>query len=144
MKEQTTWSPGATRVTPGPTPSTTPAPSCPSTMGSQPAISPFITCRSEWQSPACVKRTRTSPSWGPSRSSSSISRALPASWITAAVVFILYSLARTERPSALPLDGGPVDLGDAASAQQDQNGLDLLPEQVEHLVGPLLARRGDP
>ena len=46
--------------------------------------------------------------------------------------------------SALPLDGRPVDLGDAAPAQQDQNGLDLLPEQVEHLVGPLLACRGDP
>ena len=30
------WSPGATRVTPGPTSSTTPAPSCPSTIG-QPA-----------------------------------------------------------------------------------------------------------
>jgi hypothetical protein len=54
MKEQTMWSPGATRVTPGPTSSTTPAPSCPSTIGSQPAISPLSTCRSEWQSPACV------------------------------------------------------------------------------------------
>ena len=29
----TTWSPGATLVTPSPTASTTPAPSCPSTVG---------------------------------------------------------------------------------------------------------------
>ena len=32
----TTWSPGATLVTPSPTSSTTPEPSCPSTVGAYP------------------------------------------------------------------------------------------------------------
>ena len=35
-KSVTTWSPGSTEVTPSPTRSTTPAPSCPSTVGEYP------------------------------------------------------------------------------------------------------------
>ena len=35
-KSVTTWSPGASSVTPSPTRSTTPAPSCPSTVGAYP------------------------------------------------------------------------------------------------------------
>ena len=51
MNEQTTWSPGATRVTPGPTSSTMPAPSCPSTMGVRVIMSPVMRWRSEWHRP---------------------------------------------------------------------------------------------
>ena len=42
-KLRITWSPGLDRVTPGPTFSTTPAPSCPSTIGSGIVHSPIIT-----------------------------------------------------------------------------------------------------
>ena len=41
MNEQTTWSPTATLVTPAPTASTTPAPSCPPTTGIRIGASPF-------------------------------------------------------------------------------------------------------
>ena len=41
-----TWSPGWTAVTPSPTPSTMPEPSCPRMMGMGMTRSPFITCRS--------------------------------------------------------------------------------------------------
>ncbi len=79
MKEQTTWSPGATRVTPGPTCSTMPAPSWPSTMGVRVIMSPVMMWRSEWHRPEYRYRMRISPVCGSSSSSSSISRGLPGS-----------------------------------------------------------------
>ena len=60
-----TRSPGATCVTPSPTASTTPAPSCPSTIGQRPvAESPSARWRSEWQTPAAATWTSTSPRLG--------------------------------------------------------------------------------
>jgi hypothetical protein len=47
----TTWSSGCTSFTPGPTAVTTPDPSCPRIAGSGALRSPFITCRSLWQTP---------------------------------------------------------------------------------------------
>src|SRR6185369_4808519 len=44
--ERTTWSPFFSVVTPAPTSSTTPAPSCPSTIGNGVGMSPFTTWRS--------------------------------------------------------------------------------------------------
>jgi hypothetical protein len=88
MNEQTTWSPTATRVTPGPTASTIPAPSCPPTIGSRATESPVRRCSSEWHMPEATKRSRTSPARGSSSSSSVISKGLPVSRMTAAVVLI--------------------------------------------------------
>src|SRR5689334_11328588 len=67
----TTWSPTASDRTPGPTASTTPAPSCPPISGSLPiGMSPVAAWSSEWQSPAATNRTSTSCSRGSSRSTS--------------------------------------------------------------------------
>ena len=57
---------------PGPTASTMPAPSWPITMGPGRFQWPSRTWRSEWQTPADVIRTRTSPGCGSSRRSVSI------------------------------------------------------------------------
>ena len=72
--DSTTWSPTTTSRTSGPTASTTPAPSWPSTSGSGTVQSPLNACRSEWQTPLAVSRTRT---WSPTGSGSS--RSAPAS-----------------------------------------------------------------
>ena len=65
---KTTWSPGASPRTPGPTSSTTPAPSCPPMMGSEPGRSPVTRCSSEWHMPDAASLTSTSPSRGGSSS----------------------------------------------------------------------------
>src|SRR5271169_2035444 len=54
MKLHTTWSPGLTLVTPGPTSSMTPDPSWPPTIGYRGGRSPSVRCRSEWHSTAAV------------------------------------------------------------------------------------------
>jgi hypothetical protein len=71
-KMKTTLSPALMSVTPAPTSATTPAPSWPTTIGSGRGRTPSIVERSEWQSPAALTWTRTSPARGPSRSSVSI------------------------------------------------------------------------
>ena len=68
-KASTTWSPAAKPSTPGPTSTTSPAASWPSTIGITRGREPSITDRSEWHRPAA--RTRTSSSPGPGGSSSS-------------------------------------------------------------------------
>ena len=65
-----TWSPGETLVTPSPTSSTTPAPSCPSTVGKGLGIVPLTMERSEWHTPVAAIRTSTSPAFGGARSTS--------------------------------------------------------------------------
>ncbi len=70
-KVRTTWSPTRTCFTPGPIPSTTPAASCPSAMGSGRTRDPSTTEMSEWQTPAASMRTRISPARGPASSTSS-------------------------------------------------------------------------
>ena len=67
----TTWSPGLTDFTSEPTDSTTPAPSCPMTVGAGNGIVPSMTDKSEWQTPAAAMRTRTSlgPGWRTSSAS---------------------------------------------------------------------------
>ena len=64
MKPNTTWSPGARPVTPGPTSSTTPAPSWPPMIGNTPPRSPVTRCSSEWHMPEAASLTRTSPCLG--------------------------------------------------------------------------------
>lgn len=86
MNEHTTWSPGRTRVTFGPTASTTPAPSCPPTIGSLLQESPVRRCSSEWHIPEAANLMRTSPAPGSSSSSSTSSHGLPVSRMTAALV----------------------------------------------------------
>ena len=70
--------------TPGPTASTTPAPSWPSTIGRSYVQVPSITCRSERQTPAAAMRTRTSPACGSASSTSSTLSGAPDSHSTAA------------------------------------------------------------
>src|SRR5262249_19566441 len=62
--DRMTASPSFTLVTPGPTASTTPAPSCPSTTGTGYGMVPLMTLWSEWQRPAARIATRTSPGAG--------------------------------------------------------------------------------
>src|SRR5207244_10407471 len=70
--ERITWSPGFSRSTAGPTFSTTPAPSSPSTMGTLVAPhEPSAACRHEWQTPLAAIRTSTSFCFGSSSSTSS-------------------------------------------------------------------------
>ena len=74
-KQNTTWSPAATGRRPRRPPSTTPAPSWPSTIGQRPApSSPSARCRSEWHTPggrdphqhlAAPRRRRAGPSRSP-------------------------------------------------------------------------------
>ena len=78
-KDSTTCWPGRTDVTPGPTASTVPAPSCPSTTGMAMGASPCIKWRSLRQMPAAPIFTNTSPAWGASKSTSSITRGVFAS-----------------------------------------------------------------
>src|SRR3954451_24279295 len=110
MKEQTTWSPTFTRVTPGPTASTMPAPSWPPTTGKRIIASPFWMWSSEWHSPAAMNLMRTSLGRGSSTSSSVISHGLPGSRQTAARVVMLIgapSLDRTSAPVHGRLAGAP-------------------------------------
>src|SRR6185369_13826994 len=57
----TTGSPTRTFVTPSPTSTTVPAPSCPSTAGTCWRSVPLDSDRSEWQTPAAASLTRTFP-----------------------------------------------------------------------------------
>jgi hypothetical protein len=71
MNCNTTWSPGATLLTLGPTASTIPAPSCPPAMGSfMDGMSPVAMWSSEWHNPAATIFTNTSLVFGSSRSTS--------------------------------------------------------------------------
>src|SRR5437660_5962880 len=88
MNAHTTWSPGSTRVTPGPTASITPEPSWPPTSGKRGSMSPVWQCWSEWHSPATSKRISTSPSRGGSSSSSVTSQSWWGPRSTAALVLI--------------------------------------------------------
>ncbi len=68
-KESDTWSPGSKPCASGPSSTTSPAASWPSTIGITRGREPSITDRSEWHSPAA--RTLTSISPGPGGASSS-------------------------------------------------------------------------
>src|SRR5579859_6234032 len=89
-KLKMTRSPAARPVTPAPTSSMTPAPSCPPMMGSGQGRSPVSTCSSEWHRPLPPMATRTSPSFGGSSSISSTDKSLFRSHSTAARVFISF------------------------------------------------------
>ncbi len=74
-----TWSPFFTLVTPEPTSTTTPAPSCPRIAGKAPSGSaPDSVNSSVWQMPVALISTITSPAFGPSRLTSVTSSGLPA------------------------------------------------------------------
>ena len=71
MNPNTTWSPGDSQLTPSPTSSTTPAPSCPPMIGGGNGRSPVTTCSSLWHIPEAAILTSTSPALGGSSSMSS-------------------------------------------------------------------------
>src|SRR5262245_33937317 len=80
-----TWSPFFTEVTPGPTSTTIPAPSCPRIAGNRPSGSaPERVNSSVWQIPVALISTSTSPAFGPSRRTFSIVSGAPALCATAA------------------------------------------------------------
>ena len=99
-----TWSPFFRLVTPGPTSTTTPAPSWPRMAGNSPSGSaPDRVKSSVWQMPVALISIRTSPALGPSRSTSTISSGLPASKATAARVFMMrFSLDQLTQGLARP------------------------------------------
>src|SRR5882724_55845 len=68
MKDETTWSPAASVLTPSPTSTTSPAASWPSTSGGFIGMVPLVAERSEWQTPQAPSLTVTSPRRGPSSS----------------------------------------------------------------------------
>src|SRR4051812_44943895 len=86
MKLQTTLSPGAKVLTPGPSAEIVPEISCPITAGTGNFTSPFITWRSVWQTPQAVTLTRTSPERGTGTATSSIVSGRPTSESTAAFI----------------------------------------------------------
>src|SRR5215469_5327233 len=80
-----TWSPFLTEVTPGPTSTTTPAPSWPRIAGKSPSGSaPESVNSSVWQIPVALISTITSPAFGPSSATVVISSGFPAAVATAA------------------------------------------------------------
>src|SRR5262245_59447964 len=90
-----TWSPFLSVVTPGPTSTTTPAPSWPKITGNSPSGSPPERVNSSvWQTPVALSSTSTSPALGPASSTVVTSRGWPAFQATAARVFILVAPSR--------------------------------------------------
>src|SRR3954466_6583588 len=80
-----TWSSRRSVVTPGPTSTTTPAPSCPRMAGNRPSGSaPDSVNWSVWQMPVALISTSTSPAFGPSSRTVSILSGAPALCATAA------------------------------------------------------------
>src|SRR5262249_37966922 len=80
-----TWWPFFNEVTPGPTSTTTPAPSWPRIAGNSPSGSaPESVNSSVWQTPVALSSTISSPAFGPSSCTVAISSGLPAAVATAA------------------------------------------------------------
>src|SRR5690606_36954768 len=76
-----------------PTRSTTPTPSCPSTMGKG-ASRPACACKSVWQMPAATTRTPSSPARGASRFKVSNAGAVLPGRLTAARIFMAGDASR--------------------------------------------------
>ena len=87
MNPNTTWSPGASQLTPSPTSCTTPAPSWPPMIGSSNGRSPVTRCSSLWHMPLAAIFTSTSPGLGGSSSISSTLHGVLTSHRIAALVF---------------------------------------------------------
>src|SRR5580704_15941110 len=84
-----TWSPFFSDVTPGPTSTTTPAPSWPKMTGNRPSGSaPERVNSSVWHTPLARISMSTSPALGPASSSVTTSSGLPAAYPIAALVFM--------------------------------------------------------
>src|SRR4029079_16591671 len=97
-----TWSPFASVDTPGPTSTTTPAPSCPRIAGNKPSGSaPERVNSSVWQMPVALISTSTSPAFGPSRRTVSTTSGAPAWCATAALTSIVFS--RLSAPMVTPI-----------------------------------------
>lgn len=94
--EQKMHSPGCTDVTPSPTLSTYPPPSCPNTQGNRPSGSlPPRVYASVWQTPEASSLILTSPFLGGSTSTVSMLSGLLASHATAALHWMTCRIAET-------------------------------------------------
>src|SRR2546421_436421 len=106
-----TWSPFLTLLTPGPTSTTTPAPSWPRIAGNSPSGSaPERVNSSVWQMPVALISTSASPAFGPSSCTVSIVKAAPALCATAArtsmarLLFLRFHRPRDAQPVHLSID----------------------------------------
>src|SRR5258706_4492170 len=91
-----TWSPFLSVVTPAPTSTTTPAPSCPRIAGKSPSGSaPERVNSSVWQIPVALISTSTSPALGPSSRTVSTTSGSPALCATAARMSMRLSSQRS-------------------------------------------------
>src|SRR5580700_9615369 len=101
-----TWSPTCSEVTPAPTSTTIPAPSCPRMVGNRPSGSaPESVNSSVWQMPVALISTITSPALGPSSRTVSTCSGLPASNATAArtsIAVLHHSIRREPGSPASP------------------------------------------
>src|SRR5919197_522506 len=113
-----TWSPGVRPETPGPTSSTTPAPSWPRMTGRGASWIPSTTCRSEWQTPLAAIRTATSPGPGGSTSTFSTRSGSPISNRIAAPTGLPYLVDDSD--IARPVAQGARDSPLRAGEQLDQ------------------------
>src|SRR5437870_6380343 len=136
----TTWSPCASESTPSPTRSTTPAPSCPSTVGAYPdGSAPEAVYMSVWHTPHATSRTSTSPARGSARSSSCTTSGRSNSSSTAARTLTASSFhARggTEREQR-PATGHSLELVQAAVRERERAAHDgsVHGARHEHLAG---------
>src|SRR5918998_4664970 len=106
------WSPSETLLTPGPTSTTTPAPSCPRTDGKRPSGSdPLLVYSSVWHTPVDFISTSTSPAFGPSNCTVSTLRGSPAPKATAALMSIAYLLYVTQEHVSGSCSRSPIGLG---------------------------------
>ena len=94
-----TWSPRRNVVTPGPTSTTTPAPSWPRMAGKRPSGSaPDRVNSSVWQMPLALISIRTSPALGPSSCTVSTVSGAPAACATAAFTSMRFAPPPMEPP----------------------------------------------
>src|SRR5918996_2492378 len=98
-----TWSPFLSEVTPGPTSTTTPVPSCPRIAGNSPSGSaPESVNSSVWQIPVAGISTIPSPALGPSSCTVSIESGAPAWCATAARTSMPASPLLCDAPRSWP------------------------------------------
>src|SRR5947209_509735 len=98
----TTWSPGASEVTPEPTASITPPPSCPSTVGAYPdGSTPEAVYMSVWQTPHAASLINASPAFGAAMSTSVTTSGLANCSSTAARILMSEDPLFVNRPGAM-------------------------------------------
>src|SRR3954453_19699647 len=126
-QQMTTWWPSDRPVTPGPISTTSPAPSCPRTLGTATGIVPFMADRSEWQTPVALMRTRTLPAPTGVVVTSSRTSSLSSPTLCSTAAF-------TDSPLLLQEQGALRTRVDGLARLVGELTVGLLDEDVQHLV----------